>query len=239
MTLAKPTEVDEWARVLSAGLDLRRHLLDLAQRQGAELLEWKRMVAPGRRRRQEEIRALESEASVLWVFSLNLVPGLAQTARYAEAMFRMGRDRSISDEEITGSVQARLARQAVLDDSAKRFKLLFAEGAVHRSLLERDDMREQVHRLAAVAEMPSVEMGMIPFAARERVHTYHNFSIIGDPEVDANALVIVGTVTRKLTVRDPDEIRQYIEHYRRLAEGALFGDELVAFLQEFSMQSPW
>jgi hypothetical protein len=51
--------------------------------------------------------------------------------------------------------------------------------------------------------------------------------------------MLAETVTRMLTVRAPEEVREYIEHYDRLAEGAVFGDELRALLAEISAQAPW
>lgn len=100
-------------------------------------------------------------------------------------------------------------------------------------------MRDQLSRLARVAQLPNVEMGAIPFKARERTHTYHGFTILGDPDVDESALVLAETVTRVLRIRDPDEVREYIAHYERLAEGAVFGDELLTLLRETSAEAPW
>ncbi|HEY4003744.1 MAG TPA: helix-turn-helix transcriptional regulator [Pseudonocardia sp.] len=239
VTLAKPAEVDEWARMLHAASTQRRRLIELAEQQGVELLEWKRAVAPGRRRLQQEIEELESAASVAWEFSMDVVPGLVQTARYAEAMFRIGRDRAIPDQEVEEATTARLARQAVLDHPGKRFNLLFSETAVRRSVLPRADMQAQLRQLVTVSQRPNVQLGMIPFSAAERTHTYLAFAVLGDPDREQNALMLAETVTRTLTVRAPEEVREYIEHYDRLAEGAVFGDELRALLAEISAQAPW
>jgi transcriptional regulator with XRE-family HTH domain len=239
VTLAKPAEVAKWARMLHAAPAQRQRLVELAEQQGVELLEWKRAVAPGRRRLQEEIQELEAAASAIWEFSMDVVPGLTQTGPYVGAMFRLGRDRAISDEEIAGAVEARLARRAVLDDPTKRFKLLLTETALRRSLLPSDAMRAQLRQLIEVAELPTVQLGVIPFATRERSHPYLAFTVLGDPDVDENAMVLAETVTRMLTVRAPEEVREYIAHYDRLAEGAVFGDELRALLTAISEEAPW
>jgi len=239
VTLAKPAEVDEWARVLHAPAEDRRRLIELAEEQGVELLEWKRAMAPGRRRLQEEIHELEVACSTMWVFSMNIVPGLAQTRSYAETVFRIDQDPIPSESEIAEATEARLARQAVLEDPAKRFKLLCTEAALRRSLLPDDAMRSQIQRLIEVAALPTVELGVIPFSARERVHTVHAFAVLGDPNVYENALVLAELVTRGLTIRTLEEIRGYIKHYQALAEGAVFGDELVALLRGISAQAPW
>lgn len=239
VTLAKPAEVVEWTRQLHATPELRRRLIELAEEQGIELLEWKRAMAPGRRRVQEEINTLEAAASAIWVFSMDVLPGLSQTAQYAEAMFRIGRDRAISDQEAAEAVEARMNRQAALNNRSKRFKLLYSEAALRRSLLTKAAMQAQIDQLIEMASLPNVEMGVIPFSARERTHTYHAFAILGDPRVDDNAMVLAETVTRTLTIRAADEVREYIAHYERLAEGALFGDDLPRLLREVSEEAPW
>jgi transcriptional regulator with XRE-family HTH domain len=238
VTLAKPAEVEEWARLLHAEPRLRGRLIELAEQEGVQLTEWKRTMAPGRRRVQEEIRALEAEASVIWEFSFDVIPGLAQTGPYAEVMFRLAQNLATPEEDITDVVQARLSRQDVLAEPSKRFKLMFSETALHRSLLAPDDMQDQLDRLMEVAKLPTVELGVIPFAARERAHTYHAFAVLGDPDLDANALVLVETVTRGLTIRATEEIRNYITHYNALADTALYGDELLNLLAELSAQAP-
>jgi transcriptional regulator with XRE-family HTH domain len=239
VTLAKPGEVDAWTRLLHTEPDVRRRLIALAERQGVELLEWKRAMAPGRRRLQEEINTLEASASVIWVFSMDVIPGLAQTKRYAEAMIRLDHSPVPSEEEIIESAEARLARQAILDNPAKRFNLLFAETALRRSLLPREAMQAQIARLVEVARLPNVEMGVIPFAARERSQTFHAFAVLGDPNIDDNAILLAELLTRGLTIRALDEVREYIAHYERLAESALFGDDLLRLLQEISEEAPW
>jgi transcriptional regulator with XRE-family HTH domain len=239
ITLAKPADVDEWTRLLRAEPELRRRLMELAEQEGVQLTEWKRAMAPGRRRVQEEIRALEADASVIWEFSFDVIPGLAQTGPYAETMFRLAQNLAAPDEDMADVVQARLDRQDVLTEPSKRFKLLFSEAALHRSLLAPDAMQRQLDRLAEVAKLPTVELGVLPFSARERVQTYHAFAILGDPDLDQNALVLAETVTRGLTIRATEEVRSYVDHYNALAEAALYGDDLLSLLAELSARAPW
>jgi transcriptional regulator with XRE-family HTH domain len=239
VTLAKPPEVDQWAAELNCAPELRRHLVALAEREGLELTRYKQAAAPGRRKRQEEIKDLESRASTLWMCPIFIVPGLTQTRQYASMIFTIGRSRAAPSDEVADAVAARMARQSVLDDDSKNFNMLFAETAVRRSLLAKDEMKEQIERLIEESRRENVSMGMIPFAARERTLMYHGFSIIGDPDVDERSVALVSTLTRSITIRDPDEVREYIAHYRRLAEGAVFGDELRGLLREISEEAPW
>src|SRR5437879_135493 len=70
ITLAKPAAVAQWTRALHATTELRQHLTEVAEQQAAEFIEWKRAMAPGRRRLQENIKELEELASVSYEFSM-------------------------------------------------------------------------------------------------------------------------------------------------------------------------
>lgn len=229
-TLAKPHEVDAWISVTGAEAELREDLLGVAQRAADEFIEWRRELAPGRRRVQEEVQRLEQAASVIRVFAPRVVVGLAQTRPYAEAMFRLGR-RVGPTEELDEIVQARLERQGVLSDHAKHFFLLMGETTLRRQLIPPEAMRDQIERLVALSEEGNVTMGVIPFDAVERVHQYHGFSILGDPEIDDEAIVLAETVTRAINIRSHEEIAEYIAHFEALWAAALEGDELRAFIQ--------
>lgn len=231
VTAPGPDDVAAWARASSADTATTERLVELAERVSAELTEWRRALAPGRRRLQEEIHRLESAASVTRVFAPDVVVGLAQTRPYAEAMFRLGRP-PVPPDEVPELVDARLARHAVLDDPSKSFVLLMSEMAVRRRLLAADDMRDQLQWLVGLSERPNADLGVIPFDAEERVHQYHGFAIIGDPAHDDGSLVLAETVTRSLTIRAPAEINDYIAHFDELRLAALEGDALRAFLQE-------
>jgi hypothetical protein len=247
-TLAKPGEVEEWARALGAPADERRRLMALAEQAGIQLTEWRRAVAPGRRRLQEEIGAMERAASVVRLFGHDVIPGLAQTRAYAEIMFLLDQIEPIGDEDVNDIVSARLARQAVLHDTSKQFKLLTTETAFRDQLLRPSQMREQIDRVREVAALPNVEFGVIPFRprpapgekapTRRRTQIYHAFAVLGDPEHDDSAIALVETVTRGLTVRDPDEVAGYIEHFDKLATEAVRGDQLAEYLQEVAGPLP-
>lgn len=239
LTLAKPGEVEEWARALDAPADERRRLTALAEQAGIQLTEWKREVAPGRRKLQEEIAAMEAAASVVRLFSMDVIPGLAQTGAYAEVMFRFGQHHLPGEDDFTEVIAARLARQSVLDDPGKSFKLLCTETALRRNLLDKESMLAQVERLLEVAALPNVEFGVIPFGARARTHVYHAFAVLGDPKLDDSAIVLVETVTRGLTIRAEDEVASYIEHFDELAKEAVTGADLPTFVQGVVASDPW
>lgn len=240
-TLPTPGDVDRWAQETNADPDVRRRLVSLAEQSRVQFVEWQREFAGanGRRRIQKEIAKLEEAASVIRVFSADTMPGLAQTRAYAARMFLLGRpDVTDEPEDLDAIVDARLARQGVLD-SGKQIRLLMSEFALRRQLVPGSDQLTQIHRLIGLVARPNVDVGVIPFAADEVAHQYHAYAILGDLEADAGAVVMAETLTRSLTVRDVEEVARYVEHFERLDSTALHGDELRAFLQESAASVTW
>jgi transcriptional regulator with XRE-family HTH domain len=230
-TLPRPEDVELWARQTRATPQVRAELAELADRTSTEAVEWRRELAPGRRRKQEEIQRLEANASVTRVFAPSVVVGLAQTRQYAEAMFRLGREVA-AVEPLGEIVTARLERQRTLDDQTQRFKFVMGEFALRRQLIPGADMREQVGRLIDLSHRPNVDIGVITVDAAETVHQYHGFAIIGDPLQDAESIVLAETLTRALRIRSTEEIVEYVEHFDALRAAAISGDQLRSFLRE-------
>lgn len=240
VALPKPDDVRAWCDAVCADPDVRRHLMDLSDQLTVELTEWRRELAPGRRRKQAEIQELESIASVTRVFSADVIPGLAQTGPYARAMFQLGRE-GITDEaeSIESVAESRLARAAVLENSNQRFELVMSEAALHRrlrSLLTFGEWQEQIGCLIDTAQRTNVTLGVIPFDTDDpsEPHQYHAYAILGDPNADDAAAVLAETVTRGLTIRTPHELDEYVRHFESLISTAVTGDDLVTWLQEVS-----
>lgn len=236
-TAPPPADVAAWAVATGATSELREELVALAAVAEQQTTEWRRELAPGRVRLQRDIERLEAAASCIRVFSHDVIPGLAQTAAYAAAMFQLGRRLGPDGEVPADVVEARIARQAVLDDTAKTFHLVMSETAVRRRLIASDRMVEQLHHLLNLQERPNVTIAVIPFNAREVVHQYHGFAILGDPRGGDQALVLAETLTRGLRIRAADEVADYLTHFDQLRETALEGQALHTWLLEIIAQT--
>jgi transcriptional regulator with XRE-family HTH domain len=230
-TLPPPEDVERWAQLTKASREVRDELSWLATATTADAVEWKRAMAPGRRRWQQEIHRLEANASVVRVFSPDVVVGLAQIRQYAEMMFRMGRevDPAESLDEIVG---ARLDRQETLNDSSRRFEFVMDETALRRKIIPAPDMRMQIERLIDLSSQANIDIGVITFDATNLTHQYLGFAIIGDPTLDAESIVLAETPTKGLRIRATEEINEYVKHFNALRAAATSGVALRAFLQE-------
>lgn len=231
-TMPAPDDVDAWCRKVNAPPEVREELVTIATAAAAQATEWRRELAPGRRRKQDDIRRMEQAASVIRVFAPDVIAGLAQTRPYVEKMFKLGRKIEVADEPDEDVVNARLERASVLERTDKQFYLLMGEFALRRQLIPAPQMREQVEHLIELSTRSNVVIEVIPFAADEKVHQYNGFAILGDPDIDDEAIVLAETLTRGLSIRSSEEIREYVAHFNALRLGAISGVDLQLFLQE-------
>lgn len=104
---------------------------------------------------------VEREARALRWFEPLVVPGLLQTEAYARATLA---DEMLTPEEVDRLVASRLGRQAIL--SAERPPLLIAvldESILHRHAYGNSaTMAEQLDHLVAYAELPNVQVHIVP-----------------------------------------------------------------------------
>ncbi|MGW4088685.1 helix-turn-helix domain-containing protein [Nocardia sp. NPDC004750] len=183
----------------------------------AAWLEWRRVLGTGTKRRQQAAIKLESETEVMRVYHPFLVPGLLQTAEYAEGVLRSVVEFQQVPNDIDEGVSKRMERQQVLYRRDHRFHFVVAEQALRTTVGNDQTMIGQLDRLLAVIGMPRVVLGIVPTDAPYRV-SMTNFSIF-----DKNR-VMVETVTAELTVTQPREIAQYGRAFDVLAGQSVTGE---------------
>ena len=103
----------------------------------------------------------EPEAISLWSYEPLIVPGLLQTEAYARAMLNVGR--VFPPETVEEIVASRLRRQVILSrDQPPQLHAVIDEVVLRRLLGDRGVMREQLDHLATMAELPHVQLRVIP-----------------------------------------------------------------------------
>lgn len=104
---------------------------------------------------------MEGRAEEITIFENQVVPGLLQTERYAEALVRMMQANSLSEGEISRTVALRMGRQLILDRELPRITVLLDETVLERRRGDADVMREQMQHLLAAAKKPKVNVRII------------------------------------------------------------------------------
>ncbi len=199
-----------------------RELRTLAEAAAVETISWSKATRRGLPQLQQDVRELEATSATILNFQPTIVPGLLQTAGYARALVASGYPGGRPD--VAAAVTARLDRQAILYDDARHLEFVIAEAALRWRLGPPQLMLAQLDRVASVATLPSVTIGIIPQAAEVAAWHIHGFALLDDRS-DGSPLVRVETLTTGLSISDPDSVDRYRQAFRILREAAAFDDE--------------
>lgn len=106
---------------------------------------------------------LESDAQAINIYQTEVVHGLLQTEDYMRALFHNVR---YEDDETEQRIKARLERQYVLRQAdAPEITVVLSESALRRVYGDVTVMRGQMQHLANLAELPTLHLHVLPFAA--------------------------------------------------------------------------
>ncbi|MEU0490247.1 helix-turn-helix transcriptional regulator [Nocardiopsis sp. NPDC006139] len=173
----------------------------------------------------------EAEASVIRAFSTQTIPGLLQTPGYAEAIFQGGR--YVSPEEVNRRVEFRMARREVLTKFRPvQLRAVIDEAALRRQIGDRVVMKEQLDHLLHMAQLPNIDVQVLPFSAGAHAALAAPFTILEFAEPLDTPIVYVGTVTNALFIEEVDEVTQYSATFGDVQGAALSTARSAAFIKE-------
>lgn len=162
---------------------------------------------------QAEVEELEANSTHTRVFHTNILPGLVQTADYARAV--LATVGYVTPE----ALHARLRRQAILLDPAKKFTFLLTEGAVRARYGGRATTKAQIEHLVTLATFPNVNVMVVPSSATLPSAVLHGF-IAYDEKI-----VVVETLTTEVRITDTSDVQQYVNAFELMGTVALHGAE--------------
>jgi transcriptional regulator with XRE-family HTH domain len=221
-------DVSAWVEATQASPAELQELASLVQQLATEATSWRILHRLGLTERQRQIGELEQEASAIRVFQPTMVPGLLQLADYARRVMEQGNPSSQSD--LAAAVSKRMERQTILYDQRKRFEFLITEGALRWRPGPPELMRAQLDRLASIASLPNVELGVLSLD-QEAVDAYlHPFVVF---ELGDETLVTVETYSAELQVNEPQEVLVYQRTLESLRRAALWADQAIQIIRTF------
>ncbi|MFD7847456.1 helix-turn-helix domain-containing protein [Nocardia sp. NPDC059764] len=215
-----------WAEAVGAEEDSRQSLRSLTEAAHTpEVEEWAGALA-NRPHLQDDVQAFERDAQVVRNFQPALVPGLLQTADYARRVFDTF-DPPYAPEAAAAALAARLDRQQVLYDPAKRFAFLITEAALrfrpgpHRVLLA------QLDRIISIETLDTVTIGVIPQDIEAITTIPHGFVIY---ENEDHAVASAEPIPGSMVTRGPELVDAHRRRWDALARMALFDNDAREFL---------
>jgi len=229
--VADPAVVDHWARAAGVSDAERETLLNTAEAAAAEVISWRKAMASGLAKLQEDSRELEATAAVILNFQTAGVPGLLQLPEYARRVFAT--ERQATEADIAAAVAGRMNRQAIVYGGTKHIEFVLTEAAVRWRLGPPSLMRAQMEKIIDATGLENVTVGIIPQDAEADVWHDHGFNILKGQDEEA-VVVHVETLTRGLTITDPADIDAYKDAFGRLRKIAATGADARALLRQIA-----
>ncbi|MDG4765918.1 helix-turn-helix transcriptional regulator [Solwaraspora sp. WMMD406] len=159
--------------------------------------------------------SLEDSADTIRQYESELVPGLLQTRRYAEAVNRVLLG-YVTEEDIDRRVTVRMERQALLRaPRPPHLRVILNEAVLRRQVGGREAMAEQLRHLLDVIQRYSVSIRILPYSAGVHGGMTATFTILNFPNAPLSRdpveppLAYVDTLTGALYLNKADEIRAY------------------------------
>jgi transcriptional regulator with XRE-family HTH domain len=137
----------------------------------------------------QDFIGLEDGAATVAQWQVEVVPGLLQTADYARKL-HLGYQTlaPLTHSVIEGRVRVRTIRQQVLTrDPPLEFSVVIDESVLLRRIGSSELMRAQLLHLAEVAELPNVDLRVLPLS-QERAIVADSFVIFGFAATDVGHL---------------------------------------------------
>jgi len=179
---------------------------------------------------QDEASRLEASSPSQRTCLVGLIPGLLQTRGYAEMVMEFN---ALPKADQDAAVEARIRRQAVIHDPARKFEFILSESALKwtRPGSSRTVLRNQVRHLAELAELPNISIGVIRANAQTKVPLVQSYYIFEDVNFEGLGnkidLVLLETPSAVIVITDLMAVRSYRRDLSWLREAADFGADAV------------
>ena len=176
----------------------------------------------------------EADAATIWIWEPLVVPGLFQTEAYTRALLQPWATRFVlPSADVDRRVESRRLRQEILTrDEPSQVSAVIDESVLRRQVGTAPVMRDQLSHLAAISELPNVEVRILPLAGDHMVATgafnYLSFRQIHD--VPLNDIVAFEHLTGMEDVEADSDVHQYKVVFESLTQNALDPDRSRALM---------
>ncbi|MYR58068.1 helix-turn-helix domain-containing protein [Streptomyces sp. SID625] len=176
---------------------------------------------------------LETDAASLRVYDPQVVPGLLQTRRYAEALIA-GALPETTPADIEKRVQVRMRRQERIAAAENPLRLwtVLDEAALRRVVGGPALMREQLEHLVEQSQLPHVTVQVIPFGMGAHPGLNGQYAILEFPDTADSSVVYIEGVTSDLYLEKANDVQKYSVMYEHLRAQALNVEQSREFIEK-------
>lgn len=172
---------------------------------------------------------LESAASEISIYEVNLIPGLLQTEDYARTILTAGMVNSLP-QDVDRRVALRMERQRLSRANPPRLWCVLDEAALRRHVGGREVMRTQLEYLREIASLRHVSLQVIPFAGGAHPGMGRPFIILSFGEDVDPDVVYLEDLASALWVENVEEVDRYHMYFNHLQATALSFEDSAAMV---------
>ncbi|OKH91031.1 helix-turn-helix domain-containing protein [Streptomyces uncialis] len=216
-TAPSVTDVDCILTAIGVSDEVKGEYMAAVGEATTEVTAWRLVRRLGYSRKQEQVKALESQTTLLRLFQHSLVPGLLQTPEYVRAVFA---GKGLTEAQLERTVGVRLARQSILYSEEKAFRFIITESVLRWRIVPPLVMAGQLDRLISVSRLPGVDIGIVGLSAAQTEFPGHSFSIKDE------RTVTVEMIHAETVMTDPRDIALYVAKFERFSGVAVSGDDM-------------
>jgi transcriptional regulator with XRE-family HTH domain len=215
--------VDGISSLFSLSDDVRAELLYLAEEAGSRV-DARVAATLEVSARQREYQVATSLSTLVRVFSCMYVPGILQIPDYVLGMSPLLSDDEGIQRQFTVN---RVARQAMLYDTSRNFRILFSESALQHCCVSSEILRRQVDFIVEMSLRPNITIGLIPIdKAPPVMFPPANWDMFDQ------RLILLETYSSDIAMRGERDIRLHTEMFEQLMGISLTADVLREYLGE-------
>jgi transcriptional regulator with XRE-family HTH domain len=215
-----PEQVRRWLEHTHADADTIEQLVTQAHQTDTEVTAWKERFGAGWDNYLKSYTEVERAATEIRAYQVSVIHGLLQAAGYTEFIQRaiVG----LADEAVTAGLTAMRKRQRLLYEPGTRFSVILAEHVLRHRFPGAAVMVEQLHRIAQLAALPTVDLAVIPANTDMPLPYMVSFDLFTMP-ADETDVVFIELDTQEVQETDPDRVAVYARRHHALHNAALTG----------------
>ncbi|MBQ0847371.1 helix-turn-helix domain-containing protein [Streptomyces sp. BH-SS-21] len=174
--------------------------------------------------------ALEDDATYIREWQPVMIPGLLQTAAYAEAVIAAS-PHCIEPERAAQLVKVRAGRQAKIEEGGASYTAIVWEAVLTHPLVSVDIHREQLSAVLEIGKRKNVTVQVLPFSAGVLAgysSAFSSFSFDEEPTVEA---VAMDNLRGASVLEGAEDLAAYANAYDLLRSSALTPDASVTLIR--------
>jgi transcriptional regulator with XRE-family HTH domain len=224
-TRAEVDDVADLVEALGASSAEQTRLLALAEEAAGPADSWRNSSRTGLTRRQQNFIAYEAAALSIRHYQPVLVPGAFQTPEYARAVVRM-----TANPNAERQIDQRMKRQAIITaGDGPTYEVVLLDAVTRWCPGPAEVLAGQLDRLADLAELPNVDLRVVPLDRPQTSFLAHPV-VIYDFGDAAPAEALVETTTQEVRVSG-DALAVLDRRITRVAAAAMTHAESVTYVR--------